>query len=333
MCRAVFSAFGRYQLVLKHQKELPLTRFVEQLQERRDELSDKRVLVTLNTRRSSRYVYDELVRTRGETDAPIYFLSADVTPKDRLRVISELRDNYPNPCLVVSTQVVEAGVDLDMDLVMRDFAPLDSIIQVAGRCNRNSRKNRCDVEVVSLVNDKGKRYSEYVYQINGGPDISLQETRRVFGELTTVNEEDVLGLSQTYFAAIRQHKDLGQKHTDNWSYFKEHLNVSRLLRGDQDRQYQFIVAERDEPGEGELDLETALRQALSIENRWEKRRTLRRLAPRMAQVTVNVWEQKGFAPENIAYQVGLSWVVREGFYDTRRGLDIAVGHADDSSFL
>ena len=329
----VFKAFGRYRLVLKHRDELPLTRFVEHLQARRDKLNKKRVLITLNTRRSSRFVYDELARVRDEADAPIYFLSADVTPKDRLNVISGLKGSYPEPCLVVSTQVVEAGVDLDMDLVMRDFAPLDSIIQVAGRCNRNNRKARCDVEVYSLLNDKGKRYSEQVYKTNGGPDISLQETRRVLEKLDAVHEEDVLELSQTYFAAIREHKDLGQKHTDDWAYFRDHLDVSKLLRGDQDRQYQFVVAERDEPGEGELGLEDALSEALKIEDRWEKRRTLRRLAPRVARVTVSVWEQRGFHPENIAYQVGLSWFVRKGFYDSRRGLDIAVGHVDDSSFL
>ena len=53
----------------------------------------------------------------------------------------------------------------------------------------------------------------------------------------------------------------------------------------------------------------------------------------MAQVTVSVWEQKGFRPDNIAYQIGLSWFVKEGFYDKKRGLDIAVGHPDDSNFV
>ncbi|MBS3966890.1 MAG: CRISPR-associated helicase Cas3' [Truepera sp.] len=327
--QAIFKRFGRYRLALKHYQDVPIGEFVDLVHGRHDDLRHKRALITCNTRRSARRLYDELCGWSSD-DYPVHFLSADVTPKDRLAVISRLKESYPNPCLVISTQVVEAGVDIDMDLVMRDFAPLDAIIQVAGRCNRNDRKPRCDVEVYSLVNDKGKRYSELIYRSGGGPDLSLQETRRALEGLEFIPEEEVLVLAERYFANIRNAKNLGQEHTRNWAYFREHLNVSRLLRGDQDRQHQFIVAER---GDVEPSLETTVRAVLSIEDRWERRRDLRRLAPRLAQVTVNVWEQRGFNPENIAYQVGPFWFVREGFYDDKRGLDIAVGHADDAAII
>nr|MDQ3398881.1 CRISPR-associated helicase Cas3' [Deinococcota bacterium] len=324
----IFRQFGRYQLVLKHQESIPIAAFADLVLSRHDELVQKRLLITCNTRRSARRLYDELCDWQTE-DYPVYFLSADVTPKDRLAVISRLKETYPQPCLVVSTQVIEAGVDIDMDLVMRDFAPLDSIIQVAGRCNRNNRKERCDVEVYLLVNEKGKHYSELVYRSGSGPDLSLQETQRVLKGIESVQEEDVLELAERYFSNIRTAKNLGQEHTRNWAYFKKHLEVSKLLRGDQDGQHQFIVAERDDE---EPNLEAAVRNALAIKDRWQKRRELKRLAPRLARVTVNVWTQRGFRPENIAYQVGPFWFVHKGFYDQNRGLDIAVGHADDSSY-
>ena len=101
---------------------MPLSDFTEMVISRFDELKTKRVLITLNTRVSARRVYDDLFKQwQSADDCPLYFLSADVTPKDRLAVIEKLKVNKRQPCLVISTQVVEAGVDIDMDLVMRDF--------------------------------------------------------------------------------------------------------------------------------------------------------------------------------------------------------------------
>jgi len=71
----------------------------------------------------------------------IFYLSTNIIPKqrkERVALIKALLEVGYKP-IVVSTQVIEAGVDLDFDEVWRDIGPLDSIIQVAGRCNREER--------------------------------------------------------------------------------------------------------------------------------------------------------------------------------------------------
>lgn len=319
-----YDAFSRYQLVLKHKQSTKLEDFIESLLARRPDLEKERVLITLNTRASARTVREALAEV---WEAPVHFLTADVTPKDRLAAIREIKEDE-GPCLVISTQVVEAGVDLDMSLVMRDFAPLDSMIQIAGRCNRNARWPRKDVEIYHLINQQGRSFAEMVYTVGrGSPDVRLEETRRVLEGYEIVQEEAILGVCDDYFTRLRNGKDLGSKHTRNWaSLADEQPNIRGLLRGDNAGQVQLIVAERDEG-----DLVADIEAALEISARWDRRRALRRLAGRIAQVTVSVWVRKGWHPTDIANPLGHYdsdrplehpwWIVRPGKYDPETGLD------------
>jgi len=75
---------------------------------------------------------------------PVEYLSTNIIPAERferIKRIKQLLDNGKSPILV-STQVVEAGVDLDFDMGFRDLGPIDSIIQVAGRINRNNNPQK-----------------------------------------------------------------------------------------------------------------------------------------------------------------------------------------------
>ncbi len=90
------------------------------------------VLAIVNTKRHAMELLDAL----GDPDA--LHLSTLLCRAHRDEVLDEIRQRLSvgEPCRVVSTQVVEAGVDLDFAIVFRAEAPLDSIIQAAGRCNR-----------------------------------------------------------------------------------------------------------------------------------------------------------------------------------------------------
>ncbi len=100
-------------------------------------LKEEQVLCILNTRRHARDLYRMIVQ-----DRKAIHLSAAMCPEHRTQVLETVRCRLERgePCRVVSTQLVEAGVDLDFPVVYRSLAGVDSIAQAAGRCNRNGRR-------------------------------------------------------------------------------------------------------------------------------------------------------------------------------------------------
>lgn len=106
--------------------------------------SHKSVLCIVNTRQRAADLYQLVNHMTGA-----FHLSARMCPAHRTQKLNQIRESLDGhkPCRVVSTQLVEAGVDLDFPTVYREMAGLDSIAQAAGRCNRNARRETGDVFV------------------------------------------------------------------------------------------------------------------------------------------------------------------------------------------
>ncbi len=95
-----------------------------------------RALVVVHRRDDARMLATLLQKLRP--DDPVFHLSALMCPKHRSEVLDRVREVLASelPCLLVSTQLIEAGVDIDFPILYRALAGLDSIVQAAGRCNR-----------------------------------------------------------------------------------------------------------------------------------------------------------------------------------------------------
>lgn len=163
------------------------------------------ILVVCNTVASSRLVFELLAETDIGRESSLVYLSSAVRPIDRRKRIERLRTDSNERKIIVSTQVVEAGVDIDMDVVYRDFAPLDSIVQAAGRCNRNSTTGQTGiVRVVRLTEDEENEPSQLIYD---HPRLDatrrILENRGLMGEAAP--EPTVTGtLVPTYFERLKE---------------------------------------------------------------------------------------------------------------------------------
>lgn len=190
-----FKRFERTKLIPKIEK-VTIDEFVDEFI---SNIEEKSYMIVCNTIRQSLEIYDKL---KG-IDRDVYYLSTNILPIHRRNRIKEIEKRLKNNdnIILVSTQVVEAGVDLDFDVVIRDIGPIDSIIQCAGRCNRNSRNKIGNVYIYFMIDDNENNFGKYVYG-NTIMDVS----KEVLEGKKEILEEDYFKLINEYFNEIKQNK-------------------------------------------------------------------------------------------------------------------------------
>ncbi|PKP54646.1 MAG: CRISPR-associated helicase/endonuclease Cas3 [Candidatus Altiarchaeales archaeon HGW-Altiarchaeales-3] len=199
---AYFNALNRVELIL-NLESICLNDFKEILGKDLIDNSHKDFLIVLNTINSSQEIFN-FIKELNLENTKYYYLSAGVIPKVRLERIKGSKKESRKRKIIVSTQLIEAGVDLDVDIVYRDFAPLDSINQVAGRCNRNFSQKKGMVKIFVLKQEEEKReFHKFIYD----PFI-ISKTKDTFKELKNnkITEKDFLNLSNFYFDKVSQGK-------------------------------------------------------------------------------------------------------------------------------
>lgn len=278
----------RVKLHVKPEK-IELQSFSENLADIVNKYSNNSVMFVMNTRASSKFLHNRIrdLKNEGKIESrPLIYLSSYVTPCERSKRVLKIKECIKQNPIIVTTQCIEAGVDIDVDFIIRDRAPLDSIFQVCGRCNRNGIKTESIVEIITLINEKGREFSPMIYD-----DILLEQTNRSLSTQLEIPEKEFYKIGTLYFSLVQQKLNQSMKVVTAYANFshcinrdtknEKLVNIKKLLRDD-DHQEQFIVSSYDET------LPSEIRKALSLKNRWERRYAMKRLSKRIANCSINV---------------------------------------------
>jgi len=133
--QALFDFYKRVQI--KNLGKVPDSDLIEKIQ------AHSQALCIVNTRKHAKGLFDQL------EDEGRFHLSTLMCPTHRKETLIKIRELLKSgqPCRVISTQVMEAGIDVDFPVGFRALAGLDSIIQAAGRVNREMKQANSDVYV------------------------------------------------------------------------------------------------------------------------------------------------------------------------------------------
>lgn len=185
---------------------------------------EKHALCIVNTKMVAQELYHEL---RGDG---VYHLSTCMYPKHRVRVLKDIRKRMEeiqkNPelnkrCIVISTSLIEAGVDLDFVHVYRQIAGMDSIIQAAGRCNREGKRKIEESQV-------------YVFELENTKSVLSQKLQIDTARMVLQDYEDIAELEcvEDYFLQLYHSRGTT-------------LDSKNIMGEFQNRQYNFeTVAEK-----------------------------------------------------------------------------------------
>ena len=185
----------------------------------------KSVLIILNTKKAVLTLYEELKKV---SKAKIFYLTTNLCAAHRIEIINEIKDytekiasegvSDSEKIIVVSTQLVEAGVDFDFNVVYRSLSGVDSLIQAAGRCNRNGKLTRGLFKIFKYDEENLKSLKE----IEEARNASLY----AMNQLNVMNNDQAFGLEELQVLYYEKHY---ANQTSLMGYNKKGTNLIELL--------------------------------------------------------------------------------------------------------
>jgi len=232
---------NRYTLYID-KKEKTFGKFLEELI-KNIKKNNGDILIILNTIRASQEVYRKFKENFSKKEKPkiteegiaefnnfyLINLNSTVIPFHRLKRIEKIQEKGKRK-IIISTQLVEAGVDIDVSVVYRDFAPIDAIVQSAGRCNRNGADKKGEVFIIKLVDEKGIFYSTRIYGI-----VFKNITEMILNNILRLEEKEIREYIKKHFVEVEKESELKFYSSVcelNFSEGREAITEFRLIKED-----------------------------------------------------------------------------------------------------
>lgn len=271
----------------------------------------KSVLCVVNTIKNAKLLFKLVEQILGED---VYCLNSYMLSGDREAVIASLKEGHSSCVknkILISTQVIEAGVDLDFDIGFRELAPLSSIIQSAGRVNREGRLDEAWVRVFDTLG-----YGIY-------DNTLIRETKRHLVEKLAqgpVCERDILGIVSDYFQALSvclgDSQKIGQK-MEKLDFDGINQELLKLFATEGEHVTSVVL------GKDLKSMETDYFCQVTVLDKWElkafRERQLRALAPFIVNVKKKDLRECGLkVPHSDIF--GMNYLNEtEGFYSHETG--------------
>lgn len=176
-----------------------------------DVSQDRQALVVVNRRKDALAMLAAIRELRG--DGEVFHLSSHLCGAHRKAVLHEIRCRLlqDEPVVLVSTQVIEAGVDIDFPIGYRALGPLDRIVQVAGRVNRHGLRATGEL-IIFVPSDGGAPRGPY--------QVGVETARRLLNERPT-SDLHTTRLHRRYFNDLYREILLDRTHGDSQREIQE----------------------------------------------------------------------------------------------------------------
>ena len=228
---------------------------------------NKSFLIILNTVKSTRRVFDYL-KEEFKNKCNIIYLSTEIIPLLRLKIIKEIKDSKEK-YILVSTQLVEAGVDLDFDIVYRDIAPMDCINQSAGRANRNGINGKGIVKIYKLLDENKKIFARHIYS-----KPLIDATLKILMGKKYIEEEELWTINNNYFNELNKATENKRKeeYEKYCKYIKnlEFKNIRKFKLIEEPENKEDVFIRYDNNAEKNIEIIESSDEYQEIVNAWRE---------------------------------------------------------------